>query len=56
MVLIDTANRSRNLGVASFGFALLFIGVLYSLPGLLSFLNPVLIYLPRSSRLLPGLW
>ena len=31
----------ERVGVAGFGFALLFIGVLYSLPGLLAFLNPV---------------
>lgn len=31
----------ERVGVVSFGFALLFIGVLYSLPGLLAFLNPV---------------
>lgn len=29
------------MGVVGFGFVLLFIGVLYSLPGLLAFLNPV---------------
>ncbi|CAK6692879.1 hypothetical protein OGCDGJMD_01320 [Cyanobium usitatum str. Tous] len=32
---------NERVGVVSFGFALLFIGVLYSLPGLLAFLNPV---------------
>ena len=32
---------SERVGVVGFGFALLFIGVLYSLPGLLAFLNPV---------------
>lgn len=29
------------MGVVGFGFVLLFIGVLYILPGLLAFLNPV---------------
>jgi protein-S-isoprenylcysteine O-methyltransferase Ste14 len=29
------------VGLAGFGFAVLFIGVLYRLPGLLAFLNPV---------------
>lgn len=32
---------SERVGVVGFGFALLFIGVLYSLPGLLAFLNPL---------------
>lgn len=31
----------ERVGPVGFGFALLFIGVLYSLPGLLAFLNPV---------------
>jgi len=32
---------SEPVGLVGFAFALLFIGVLYSLPGLLAFLNPV---------------
>ena len=32
---------SERVGVVGFGFALLFIGVFYTLPGLLAFLNPL---------------